>query len=151
MRYLGIDFGEKRNGVAVSDDEARLAVPVGVVQRHNDYDSIAELREMALQRDAGALVVGRPTRLDGQPGSLAERVERFAERLSAACRLPLFFIDETLTSVEAERQSRDVLAHRTGLAGRDEPVDAVAAGILLQDWLDQERRAADGPQGGARQ
>ena len=144
MRYLGIDFGEKRIGVAVSDDQARLAVPVGVVHRHNDYDSIAELREMALQRDAGALVVGRPTRLDGRPGSLARRVERFARRLAAACRLPLFFVDETLTSVEAERQSRD------GATGRGESVDAVAARILLQDWLDQEPRAVDPLQGGAR-
>ncbi len=140
MRYLGIDFGEKRIGVAVSDDQARLAVPVGVVHRHNDYDSIGELREMALERDVGALVVGRPTRLDGRPGSLAKRVGRFAERLSAACRLPLFFIDETLTSVEAEHRSRD------RVAPRDQPVDAVAARILLQDWLDQEQRRESAPE-----
>lgn len=134
MRYLGIDFGEKRIGVAVSDEKAHLAVPVGVVQRRDDYHAIAELREMALERDVGALVVGRPTDLDGGAGAMVERVARFAERLAAACGLPLFFIDESLTSRQAEEQLRQSGSRRR------EVVDALAARILLQDWLDQSGR-----------
>ena len=135
MRYLGIDFGEKRIGVAVSDEHASFALPVGTVERRSDHQAIGELAEMARERDIGGLVVGRPTRSDGRAGDLEPRIEKFAERLARACGLPLHFADEALTSVEARRQSQ----HTAGRRG--DPVDSLAARLLLQGWLDQERQS----------
>ncbi len=137
MRYLAIDFGEKRIGVAVSDDAERLAVPVGIVERRTDYEAIREIREIAIERDVSALVVGRPTNLNGRPGTLAERVERFAERLAAACKTPFYFVDETLTSREAESRLRD---RSGGRRGKRRAIDALAATIVLQEWLDSRPR-----------
>ena len=137
MRYLAIDFGEKRIGVSVSDDAERLAVPVGIVERRTDYEAIREIREIAIERDIRGLVVGRPTNLDGRPGTLWERVGRFAERLAAACQTPLYFVDETLTSREAESRLRD----RHGSRRRKRrAIDALAATIVLQEWLDSRQR-----------
>lgn len=131
MRYLGLDFGEKRIGVAVSDDAGRLAVTVGTVRRKNDYEAIGELRELARTRSVEALVVGLPKHLDGRPGTLAERICRFSERLARACEIELFYADEALTSHEAQR----LLAANVARDG--DTVDSQAARILLQSWLDQ--------------
>ena len=135
MRYLGIDFGEKRIGVAVSDERARMALVIGTIERHDDYSAIAQLRSMAHERGVEALVVGHPTHLDGRPGDLAPRVRRFAGKLARACGLPLHFVDEALTSVEARRELNDGLKKVDRAA-----VDAGAARILLQDYLDAESR-----------
>ena len=137
MRYLGVDFGERRIGVAVSDEEARLAVPVGVVERRDDYQAIGELRDIARDREVGALVLGRPTHVDGRLGATANRVRRFGERLALACHLPLFVVDEALTSSEARRLLRQA---GSGRRHRRKAIDALAARIQLQEWLDQEER-----------
>ena len=137
MRYLGVDFGERRIGVAVSDEEARLAVPVGVVERRDDYQAIGELRDIARDREVGALVLGRPTQVDGRLGATANRVRRFGERLALACHLPLFVVDEALTSSEARRLLRQA---GSGRRHRRKAIDALAARIQLQEWLDQEER-----------
>ena len=133
MRYLGIDFGERRIGVAVSDQAARMALVVGTIERRDDYSAIAELRTMAVERDVEGLVVGRPMHLDGRPSKMALRAQRFGTRLAAACKLPIHFIDEALTSVEASRE-------HLSESGRGGGIDATSACILLQDYLDQESR-----------
>lgn len=133
MRYLAIDFGERRIGVAVSDDDERLAVPVGIVDRHDDRTAIGELRELAQQREAQGLVVGRPTTPDGDTGESEPRIRRFAERLARATKLPIHWIDETLTTVEAERMAHDQ-GRKSG------SIDDLAASLLLQDWLDHRRQ-----------
>ena len=137
MRYLGVDFGERRIGVAVSDEEASLALPLGIVERRDDYQAIGELRDIARDRGVGALVVGRPTHVDGRLGATADRVRRFGERLALACHLPLFFVDEALTSIEARRLLQQA---ETPQRRQREAIDALAARIQLQEWLDQEDR-----------
>jgi putative Holliday junction resolvase len=88
---------------------------------------------MAVERDVEGLVVGRPMHLDGRPSKMALRAQRFGTRLAAACKLPIHFIDEALTSVEASREHRSE-------SGRGGGIDATSACILLQDYLDQESR-----------
>lgn len=141
---LGLDFGERRIGIALSDPERRLAVPWGVVERVSDRAAIGEVVELARREGAVVLVAGEPVGLDGTRGTAARRARRFAERLARAARLPLVLVGEALTSVEAERSLRRDRARAPGEPGR---VDATAAQILLQEALDHQlpERAAPAP------
>src|ERR1700720_1187283 len=100
VRALGIDFGEKRIGIAVSDPAGRLAVPLTTLARRDDRSVMAAIAEIALREGVGRLVLGEPVSLDGTRGPAAARVRRFGERLAARTALPLTFVDEALTSVE---------------------------------------------------
>lgn len=138
---LGIDFGERRIGVAVSDAEGRVAVPWGVVQRRNDRQAIGELAALARAEGAGVLVAGEPRGLGGEAGEAARRARGFAERLARAARLPLVLVDEALTSDEAARRLAEAGVGRRQRRGR---LDAVAAQILLQEALDRGLARASG-------
>lgn len=131
---LGIDFGERRIGVALSDPARRLAVPWGVVERTDDRQAIGELAALARGEGATLLVVGEPRRLDGEPGTAARRARSFAERLARAARLPLVLVDEALTTAEASRRLAEAGVAASDRSGR---VDALAAQILLQEAIDR--------------
>lgn len=135
MRSLGIDFGEKRIGLAISDPEGRLAVPLATLERRNDRSAVREIEEIARREGVGRLVLGEPVGLDGQRGEAAERVRRFGNRLAGITGLPVRLINESLTTVEAQERLR-----AAGVDPRREPgrIDAVAAQILLQEALDSE-------------
>jgi putative Holliday junction resolvase len=134
MRCLGIDFGEKRIGLAISDPDGRLAVPLTTLERRNDRSALRQIAEIARQEGIERLVLGEPVDLFGRRGAVAERVRRFAARLAELTGLPVALVDEALTSVEAARRLR-----QAGVDPRREPgrIDAVAAQILLQDALDR--------------
>jgi putative Holliday junction resolvase len=133
MRSLGIDFGEKRIGLAIS--EGALAVPLATLRRRDDGSAIAEIAGIARREGVGRLVVGEPRKLDGTRGPAAVRARRFAEKLAASTGLPLELVDEALTSVEAAERLR-----AAGIDPRRHPgkLDAVAAQILLQEALDRD-------------
>lgn len=135
VRFLGIDIGEKRVGVAEGDSRVGIAVPHSTLRRTSDRQVIAELRALAVESDTDVLVVGEPRRLDGSIGPAAERARAFARKLGEACELPVRTVNESLTSVEAERRLR-----AAGVDPRRHPerVDATAAQILLQEELDRE-------------
>ena len=137
MRSLGIDFGEKRIGLAISDPEGRLAVPLTTLERRNDRSAVREIAEIARREGVGRLVLGEPIGLDGQRGESAERVRRFGNRLAGITGLPVRLVDESLTTVEAQQRLR-----AAGVDPRREPerIDAVAAQILLQEALDSDTR-----------
>jgi putative holliday junction resolvase len=129
---LGIDFGERRIGVALSDPERRVAVPWGVVERRSDRQAIGELAALARAEGASLLVAGEPRGLDGAAGEAARRARRFAERLARAARLPLVVVDEALTSAEAARRLAEAGVEGRARRGR---LDAVAAQIVLEEGL----------------
>ena len=135
MRSLGIDFGERRIGLAISDPEGRLAVPLTTLERRNDRSAVREIEEIARREGVGRLVLGEPVGLDGQRGEAAERVRRFGNRLAGMTGLPVRLINESLTTVEAQERLR-----AAGIDPRREParIDAIAAQILLQEALDSE-------------
>lgn len=142
---LGIDFGERRIGLALCAAGSRTAVPLTTLERHTDRAAVGHIASLARDHAAATLVVGEPRALDGARGDAAERVRRFGAKLAARTGLPVLYVGEALTSVEAEHRLAeagvDVRHHR----GR---VDAVAAQILLQEALDGGLlAAADG--GGA--
>lgn len=136
MRCLGIDFGERRIGLAISDPEGRLAVPLTTLERRNDRSAVREIAEIARREGVARLVLGEPVGLDGQRGEAAERVRRFGDRLAEVSGLPVRLVNESLTTVEAQERLR-----AAGIDPRREParIDAVAAQILLQEALDADR------------
>lgn len=138
MRALAIDFGEARIGLAICDDEARVATPRGVVERDTDRRAVGRLRDLARQEGVEILVVGEPKGLDGTPDERTERVHRFAHKLRKATGLDVIWVDEALTTVEA--------ANALGAAGMDSRGpeirddgrrDTVAAMILLREAIDR--------------
>lgn len=136
MRILGIDFGERRVGVAISDAEASAATPFTTLPRKDDHSLIKDLLGIVRDEGIAALVVGEPRRLDGTRGDAAERAAAFARKLSDATGLPCELVDEVLTSVEARERLRDA---GVDLRRHPERVDSVAAQIILQEALDRRR------------
>jgi len=140
-RVAGLDVGERRIGVAVSDVTGTLARPLGVLQTSGlEGDAIdravAELARLAAEEDGlASLVVGLPRRLDGSPNDMTPRVQAFAAALGARIGVPVILQDERLTSREAE--SRLALREKDWRA-RKKQIDAAAAAIILQDYLDEQ-------------
>lgn len=134
VRALGIDFGEKRIGLAVSDIEGRWALPLTTLERQTDRRAIYRIAELANSQGVGLLVVGEPLGHDGSAGEAAQRVHRFGRRLGKASGLPVHWVNEALTTVEAAERLQEVGLDRDEKSGRR---DAVAAQILLQEALDQ--------------
>jgi putative Holliday junction resolvase len=139
-RILGLDVGERRIGVAISDPEGRLAVPLSILERQGGEDDERAVAGLARAEGAEALVVGLPLSLDGSVGPQARRVQSFADRLRRATGLPVDLVDERLTSAQARRS----VARGAPRRKRAGPSDDVAAAIILQSYLDR-RRAPDGP------
>ena len=132
MRYLGIDFGSSRIGIAISDELGMLAHPLETVP--NDASFLSRLRKIVLEKGVSRMVVGIPRNMDGSYGPAAEKAKLFLSELkSEFTGVRLIAWDERLTTMEAQR-----LLHA---AGRDvkksRPViDQVAAQVLLQSYLD---------------
>ena len=137
-------MGERRIGLAISDPEGRLAVPLRVIERRDEAGDAQAIAEIAAAEGATALVAGYPLSLDGSAGPQARRVEAFARRVAEASGLPLELCDERLTSVQAER-GRVGSGKRTGRGARRRraPTDDLAAAIILQSYLDRHRAAAE--------
>jgi len=139
MRTVGLDIGERRIGVAVSDATGTLARPLGVLRSaglgRDALDVVVrEIARLAGEEDGvGAIVIGLPRRLDGTPTEMTPRVEQFARALGAKTSLPVALQDERLSSREAE--SRLALRDKDWRS-RKAKLDAAAAAIILQDYLD---------------
>jgi len=140
-RVLAIDVGARRVGLAISDASATLARPLDTLVVSDDRDAVDRVAERiaALEReDDGlvAVVVGLPVRLDGRASDASQRVRAFISALSGRTTLPIEVEDERLTSREAESR----LAQRErDWRKRKAKLDAAAAAVILQDYLDRSR------------
>lgn len=134
MRYLGVDVGRARIGLALADDVLRTARPLRAVQRRAEAATLADIGETAREYEVDQLVVGLPLNMDGSEGPSARHARAFAERLSAALAIPAALHDERLSTFEAETRLRE-----RGISGKDVRalVDAEAAAVILQGWLDR--------------
>ena len=141
MTLMAIDFGERRIGVALCPSGSTLAIPHSTIERRSDQQAIERLMEIAGEASATHLIIGEPVGVDGQRGNNVERVHRFAAKLTAATRLPVSFVTETLTTVEAEGRLRE-----QGVDPRKHPerIDALAAQIILEEAIAQETPALTG-------
>jgi putative holliday junction resolvase len=137
MRIVGIDFGERRIGVAAADDRTRLAIPVTTAEVRGD--PVDELVLIAQEQRAEEIVFGLPLSLSGAEGPQSQHIREVVAALSERISIPIRLHDERLTSVQADRMSpprkKGVSRAKAGSPGRD----AVAAAILLQAYLDSQR------------
>ena len=135
MRVLAVDFGEKRVGLAVSDETGTVVVPVGAFVRKSDAQAAAVVAEAAREREVERVVVGKPTNLDGTEGPSARRAHNFAKRLQEVCGIPVDLHGEGLTTVAAER---NLIEAGMGPRRRAAARDAESAAVLLRDYFDRE-------------
>jgi putative Holliday junction resolvase len=136
-RVLGLDLGDARIGVAISDDARRMAVPLGTVRTGAPAD-VRAIADLVRAHGVTLVVIGHPLMLSGGAGERAHHAERFAAALHDLLDVPVVLQDERLSTVEAERALRE-----TGARGRDRrrTVDRAAATVILQAWLDTDRPA----------
>lgn len=136
IQALGLDVGKKRIGVAGCDGTGLIATGLTTIERSSFAADLEKFREIVSDRQAKILVVGLPYSMDGSLGFQAIEVQKFAQRLSQALALPIEYVDERLTSVEAQEYLKAInrySRHQKGL------VDKQAATIILQQWLDNLR------------
>lgn len=133
---LGLDVGRKRIGVAGCDRTGLIAAGIKTIERQSfDYD-VAQLQRIVQERQVNVLVVGLPYSMNGSVGFQAKQVQRFAERLAKALQLPLEYVDERLTSFEAEQLLK---AENRSPSRNKGLIDQKAASLILQQWLDERR------------
>lgn len=133
---LGLDIGRKRIGVAGCDGTGLIATGLTTLQRRSFAELVADLQQIASARQAQVLVVGLPLTMNGEEGFQARQVRKVAGGLGQALDLPVVYMDERLSSVEAEQLMRAAghsVAHEKAL------IDRKAAAIILQRWLDERR------------
>ncbi|HEX8994301.1 MAG TPA: Holliday junction resolvase RuvX [Candidatus Paceibacterota bacterium] len=132
--YIGIDYGTKRVGIAVSDDAGRMAFPLEVVE-----EGVAIERVVALvkEREAQAVIVGESKDLSGRDNPVMERVRRFADSVAREAQVPVHFEPELFTSAMAARPDRGEHPRNARKGGGLPRValDASAAALILQSWL----------------
>lgn len=144
---LGLDIGRRRIGVAGCDGTGLIATGLMTIERTSFQQTIAQLQKLIEEREVQILVVGLPYSLNGSIGFQALEVQKFAQKLAKTLQLPIEYVDERLTSVEAQEQ----LVRKKSLPNKARDrfssqakgtIDRVAAAIILQQWLDAKRLAA---------
>jgi putative holliday junction resolvase len=138
-RVLALDIGRRRTGLALSDPTRTLATPYGVITAQPPLAEVLRTADQLAAESDGlsAIVVGRPLHLDGRASDETAEVDAFVARLRTRTALPVFVQDERLTSVEAERR---LSAGERDWRKRKPRLDAAAAAVILQDFLDQSPR-----------
>lgn len=138
MRILGLDYGSKTVGVAVSDATCLIAQPLETIERKQENklrQTYARIEALIEEHEAGKIVVGLPKMMNNTEGPRVDATRAFAADLERRTGLPVIFVDERLTTVEANR-----ILEATGVcvSGRKEHIDKMAAAIILQSYLDRE-------------
>jgi putative Holliday junction resolvase len=134
-RVLGLDLGQSRIGVAISDSERRVSVPVGTIRTGAPAD-VKAIAAIVRDNEVTEIVVGHPLTLSGDRGAAAYHAEKFAEALRGFLELPVTLQDERLTTVQADRGLAEA-----GVRGRRrrDVIDQSAATLILQAFLDRRR------------
>ena len=141
MRYLGLDGGDARIGVAVSDETATLASGLETVKRVGPRKDVNAVAELVRRLEVGQVVVGLPKMLDGSLGTQAQKVLAFIEQLKGAVKIPIVTWDERFSSVAAEQA---LIEGDVSRRGRKDLVDKVSAILILQNYLDYRKLAESG-------
>lgn len=150
MSVLGIDFGSRRIGLAISDPDERIAFPAGTLESRGRKADVAAIRSLAEERGVRSVVVGLPLHMDGRAGTGADAARAFAEALAKELALPVETLDERWTTREAERTLRETggsgLGRRAGAGRRKKrgATDTLAATLLLRTFLDRHQAGGGG-------
>ena len=145
---LGLDYGSRRIGLAISDPEAVFAFPAGCLERRSPEQDLAALRELVEARGVVQIVVGLPIHMRGREGPEARAARAFAETLRRETGRSVDLLDERWTSREAERALREARPRSGRAASRRRAeageLDAAAATLLLRAWLERRSRGVEG-------
>ncbi|MEG4581031.1 Holliday junction resolvase RuvX [Microcoleus sp. MON1_C5] len=134
---LGLDIGLKRVGIAGCDGTGLIATGITTLVRSSFERDVAYLREIVRERRVQILVAGLPYSLSGELGTQARQVQKYATRIATALELPLEYVDERLTSVEAEELMK---TQGISVSQNKGAIDRKAAALILQQWLDERRQ-----------
>jgi putative holliday junction resolvase len=136
---LGLDVGRKRVGVAGCDRTGLIATGITTVERTSFERDVQQIQDIVNERQVEVLVVGLPYSMDGSIGFQARQVQKFATRLAKALQLPVEYVDERLTSFQAEQM---LIAENRSPSRNKGLIDRKAAALILQQWLDTRRTNA---------
>ena len=137
---MALDVGGRRIGVAVSDPTGTLATPHSVIHRRSKAEDFATVARLVAELDAARVVVGLPLSLNGEVGPQARWVTRYAQALAETLNVPLEFHDERYSTVTADAMLIE------GGRKRRTPIDAAAAAVILQDYLESQRAGGQTPE-----
>jgi putative Holliday junction resolvase len=136
MRYLSLDVGDRRIGVAMSDPSGILASPLIIIERREDQPAIDAIVRIIKENEVGGVIVGLPRSLNGSLGTQAQKVTEFTDKLRPLLGMPVEFRDERLSTVSARRGMTESMSKK---ARRETKDDAIAAAIILQNFLEERR------------
>ena len=138
MVILSVDYGDRRTGIAICDKLEMLASPVCVLNEWNAETLAGKIVDIATEKKAEIIVIGLPRNMDGSKGFRAEACEELGELVKSRCSIKVDFWDERLTTVSAHK-----ILNENNVRGkkRKNVVDAVAAELILQDYIDDRKRA----------
>ncbi|NEN90361.1 MAG: Holliday junction resolvase RuvX [Okeania sp. SIO3H1] len=134
---LGLDVGRKRMGVAGCDGTGLIATGITTIRRTSFQEDIAKLKVIIQERQVQVLIVGLPYSMNGSIGFQAKQIQKYSQRLSQALDLPIEYVDERLTSVQAEEMLK---AANISPSQNKHLIDRKAAALILQQWLDERRK-----------
>jgi putative Holliday junction resolvase len=137
MRSLGLDVGDRRIGVAMSDPSEIVASPLTIIERKNDIADIAAVIDIIKRNEIGHIIIGLPLAVDGGAGMQAEKVKTFAKKLIEVIKVPVDFRDESFTTVSARKLMMETMSKKARRRAKD---DAIAAAFILQHFLDEQCR-----------
>jgi putative Holliday junction resolvase len=143
-RILSVDYGRKRIGLALSDELGLTAQPLTTLVRVNRQTDLRRLREACRAHGVAHIIVGHPIHMTGEAGEMANEAARFAARLEKETGIGVELVDERLTSWEAKQTVAETRSSVSSKKRRREPLDDVAAAVLLRDYLERTRGRASG-------
>jgi len=150
MRYLCLDVGERHIGIAISDPTGTIARPLQTLEHRSTAEDFSAIASLVNEYDVGAVVVGRPLSLDGTVGPQAARTDRFTEALADQLEVPVVGWDERFSTAAADEillKTRKERARRRARANGE--IDAIAAAVILQSYLDSQSEGQWDPPGNA--
>ena len=136
MKYLGIDYGTKRSGVAVSDDTGSLAFPLTTVP--SNREALSAIAALVKENDVETIVIGESRNFQNEPNEVMEDIEQFKKDLSELTMLPVVYEQELFTSAQAARQFAPDGSRKQNPS--QDKLDASAAALILQSYLDRTRK-----------
>ncbi len=136
MRVLAVDHGERRIGLAISDPGGRLARPLVVFEHESRAADARRVNEAAVEHEVGLIVIGQSFDEEGRPNAAGRRAGRFAEALESLSAVPIVLWDESMSTQDARAERR---ASGAGRKKRQAPVDAEAAALILESYLEAHR------------
>jgi putative Holliday junction resolvase len=134
-RVLGLDVGDRRIGLALSDSGGILASPLTIIEHTTELQDIEAILKISQERGAERIIVGLPRLMNGDIGPQAQKVQAFAEVIRAHTQIPIEYRDERLTTVTAQRLKQETGSRKKN---RNIRYDAMAAAVILQDYLEEQ-------------